>query len=126
MGVVGDIWPKWVGVALQIGTEVGSQGQWDLVARCHVRLLLHSFSLNSPSACLEETPEEERHHPDRLGLQREQLEVMGRLCCVLRCDLRDLSVQCWCDDWMPGCDVTGLLGQSGEPAPPPVGAFFFQ
>ncbi|XP_017907955.1 PREDICTED: pericentrin isoform X6 [Capra hircus] len=26
------------------------------------------------SACLEETPEEERHHPDRLSLQREQLE----------------------------------------------------
>ena len=31
VGVVGDIWPKWVGVAPQIGTEVGSQGQWDSV-----------------------------------------------------------------------------------------------
>ncbi|CAN0530581.1 unnamed protein product, partial [Rangifer tarandus platyrhynchus] len=33
-----------------------------------------SFSLNSPSACLEETSEEERDHLDGLSLQREQLE----------------------------------------------------
>ncbi|XP_069423005.1 pericentrin isoform X18 [Ovis canadensis] len=32
------------------------------------------------SACLEETPEEERDHPDRLGLQREQLEESLGLC----------------------------------------------
>lgn len=82
VGVVGDIWSKWVGVAPKIGTEVGFQGQWGSVARCHVRLLQDSFSLNSPSACLEETSEEERDHLDGLSLQREQLEVMGRLCCL--------------------------------------------
>ncbi|MXQ82217.1 hypothetical protein E5288_WYG010980 [Bos mutus] len=40
------------------------------------------------SACLEETSEEERDHLDGLSLQRKQLEVMGRLCCVLSLGLR--------------------------------------
>ncbi|KAB0373803.1 hypothetical protein FD755_014059 [Muntiacus reevesi] len=38
-----------------------------------------SFSLNSPSACLEETSEEERDHLDGLSLQREQLEVPQKI-----------------------------------------------